>query len=64
MKVRMRNLSKRDMEKILQANGYKYVGCKGDHFKYKRNNTTIVITKKMNQMIAKRLIKDHHLIVR
>ena len=56
--------SKRDFEVILKENGYYLERIKGSHFIYKRPDTpkVIVINKKMNRMIAERLIKENNLI--
>ena len=51
----------RTMMKLLKKNGYSLVRCKGDHFVFKRNNQTAVVTKDLNEMVALRLIKEHDL---
>ena len=55
--------SKRDFEVILKENGYILDRIKGSHFTYKRPGCPKVITinKKMNRMIAERLIKENNL---
>ena len=58
--------SKRDFEVILKENGYTLDRIKGSHFIYKRPDRPrrIVINKKMNRMIAERLIKENNLEVK
>lgn len=58
---RMKTYSTREARKILRANGYKYVGCKGDHFRYVKDGNLIVITKDLNKMVWRRLCKEHNI---
>jgi predicted RNA binding protein YcfA (HicA-like mRNA interferase family) len=65
--AKMRQYTYLEMTKIVKRNGYEYARCTGDHCIYKRKdgNGTIVLTKKkhINPCIARRLIKEHNLIV-
>ena len=65
--AKMRQYTYLEMTKIVKRNGYEYVRCTGDHCIYKREGGggTIVLTKKknVNPCIARRLIKEHDLIV-
>ena len=58
---RTKEFSIREFEQILKKNGFKFYRQKGDHLIYKRNSEMIVITKKLNKMIARRLLKEYHL---
>jgi predicted RNA binding protein YcfA (HicA-like mRNA interferase family) len=49
------------MKKVLYANGYMYMRCRGLHFIYSNGVNTIVVNKDLNAMVAKRLIKTYHL---
>ena len=49
------------MKKILRANGYEYIRCKGSHFIYSDGTNTIAVNKDLNCMVARRLIKQYHL---
>ena len=51
----------REARKILRANGYKYDGCKGDHFRYIKDNNLIIITKNLNKMVWRRLCKENNI---
>ena len=55
--------SKRDFEVILKENGYTPCRTKGGHTTWKADGKPRVITinKKMNKMIAQRLIKENNL---
>lgn len=65
--AKMRQYTYLEMTKIVKRNGYGCARCTGDHFIYKREdgNGTIVLAKKkhINPCIARRLIKEHNLIV-
>lgn len=65
--AKMRQYTYLEMTKIVKRNGYKYSRCTGDHCIYKREDGsgTIVLTKKkhINPCIARRIIKEHNLIV-
>lgn len=65
--AKMRQYTYLEMNKIVKSNGYEYVRCTGDHYIYKRKDGggTIVLAKKkhINPCIARRLIKEHNLIV-
>ena len=57
--------TRREFERILVTNGFVYVRQSGGHLIYKRNdNETCVIPQVIQEPIAKRLIKEHGLIVR
>ena len=58
---RTKEFSTREFEQILTRNGFKYHHQKGDHRIWKRNSEIIVITKKLNKMIARRLLKEYNL---
>ena len=63
----MRSYTFREMEAIVLANGYIKVRCSGSHCVYKKEGVanTIVLAKHkdINPCIARRLIKENHLIV-
>lgn len=58
---RTKEFSCREFEQILMRNGFKYHHQKGDHRIWKRNSEIIVVTKKLNRMVARRLLKEYHL---
>ncbi len=49
------------MKKVLYANGYMYMRCRGSHFIYSNGVNTMAVNKDLNAMVAKRLIKTYHL---
>ncbi|MGN0340563.1 MAG: type II toxin-antitoxin system HicA family toxin [Lachnospira sp.] len=49
------------MKKILRANGYEYIRCKGSHFMYSNGTNTIAVNKDLNCMVARRLMKQYNL---
>lgn len=54
----------RDFIKLLKSNGYVAVRSNGDHtvwFNEERNDR-LVVNNNLNPMVARRLIKHHHLI--
>ena len=53
----------RKMKKILKNNGYEYKRCRGYHFMYSNGKYTIAVNNDLNCMVAKRLIKQYHLLV-
>ena len=53
--------STQEFKRILIDNGFEYVRCNGDHWIYKRGNEVAVVNKKLNKMVARRLIKTHNL---
>lgn len=56
------NLDYRKFINILHRNGYKKVRSKGSHIIFKNDNGNIITIKnKLNQMIARRLIKENDL---
>lgn len=65
--AKMRQYTFHQFVQIIEANGYDYVRCNGDHVIYKRRGAqrTIVLAKKkhINPCIARRLIKENELIV-
>lgn len=60
--MRVKAYSKREFERLLNDNGYEFVRCKGSHFIYKKANKTVAVPKNLNNMIGRRLIKEHNLI--
>lgn len=56
--------SRREFEKILIDNGFVFIRQSGGHLIYKRNDVeTCVIPQVIQEPIAKRLIKEHKLIL-
>ena len=56
--------TRREFERILVTNGFVYIRQTGGHLIYKRNgNETCVIPQVIQEPIAKRLIKEHKLMV-
>ena len=53
--------SKRDIKRILKANGFKYESSHGGRDKYKRGSETLVLNPEPNKMIFNRLIKEYKL---
>ena len=51
-----------ELERILLNNGFEPVRHTGDHRIWKRNNNTVVLTRKINKMVARRLIKENNLV--
>ena len=51
----------KEMKKILRANGYDFIRCKGSHFMYSNGKNTIAVNKDLNCMVARRLIKQYDL---
>ena len=58
---RTKEYSTKEFVRILLDNGFEYVSCKGDHKKFRRGNETVVVNKKLNRMVARRLLKTHNL---
>ena len=57
------NIKYRDADKVLRHNGYERCSCTGSHFKYKNSaENTIIVPRKLNPVIWKRLIKENHLV--
>lgn len=65
--AKMRQYTFRQMVQIVEANGYSFIRCNGDHVIYKKHGAqrTIVLAKKkhVNPCIARRLIKENELFV-
>ena len=60
----MRRYTKFEFNKILVSNGFVLDRQSGGHLIYKRNETeTCVIPRVIQEPIAKRLIKEHKLII-
>ena len=58
----MKQLNKKDFERILTANGYELTRSNGDHNIWQKNGNHIAVPKhRINFMIAKRLIKENGL---
>ena len=56
--------TRREFEKILSSNGFVFVRQSGGHIIYKRNgDETCVIPQVIQEPIAKRLIKEHKLVL-
>lgn len=55
--------STRDFKIMIRDNGYEYVRTTGGHSIYKRGVSEISVPKKINKMIAQRLIKENSLII-
>lgn len=56
-----KEFSSQEFIRILLDNEFEYVSCKGDHKKFRRGNETVVVNKKLNKMVARRLLKTHNL---
>ena len=53
----------REFACLLRNNGYDYDRTKGDHVIYKKEGRSITFTaRKLNRMVAQRLIKENNLI--
>ena len=65
--AKMRNYTFREMESIVLSNGYVYIRCTGSHHTYKKEGVanTIVLAKRkhVNPCIARRIIKENHLVI-
>lgn len=59
-----KEFSSQEFIRILLDNDFEYVSCKGDHKKFRRGKETVVINKKLNKMVARRLLKEHNLVFR
>jgi predicted RNA binding protein YcfA (HicA-like mRNA interferase family) len=59
-----KEFNEREFKYILNKNGFIFDRCKGDHWIYKRGSETVMINRKLNKMVARRLIKEHNLIFR
>lgn len=57
--------TKRDVQRILKANGYTLQSGrgKGSHSIYKNGSRTIALSNSFNKMIFQRLIKEYGLVV-
>ena len=54
----------KEMQKILKKNGYRLDRQNGDHFVYiKEHHNHISINRKLNPMVARRLVKENGLII-
>lgn len=58
---RTKEYSTQEFIRILLDNGFEYVSCKGDHKKFRRGDETVVVNKKLNRMVARRLLKTYNL---
>ena len=52
----------RSMQKILRNNGYDFVRQNGSHKIYTNGFNTIVVSLKLNPMVAQRIVKENNLI--
>ena len=60
--MKLKTYNRREFEHLLNKNGYELVRCRGSHFVYKKESTTISVPKNLNKMIGRRLIKEYNLI--
>lgn len=51
----------KEMQQILEGNGFKLSRQSGDHFIYTDDNRTVSINYRINKMVALRLIKENNL---
>ena len=58
-----KTFNKKEVQKILKANGFTLIGSRGYRHKYKRGNEILTINPEPNKMIFNRLIKEFNLIV-
>lgn len=58
---RTKEFSSREMIRILLDNGFEYVSCNGDHKKFRKGKVTVVVNKKLNRMVARRILKTYNL---
>lgn len=56
-----KTFSKREVQKILKANGFIYAGSNRGRDKYKRDGEILVLNTEPNKMIFNRLIKEYKL---
>ena len=61
--ARCRTFSKREVQKILKANGFEHIGSHGDRHKYRRGGEILTLNPEPNKMVFNRLIKEYNLIV-
>ena len=60
-KIMMKSYNSREFVRVLMNNGFEKVRHKGDHGIWKRNHEMVVTDRNMNEMIIRRLIKEHDL---
>lgn len=58
----MRKYTKFEMDRLLRMNGFEFIRQSGGHSIYKRNGETAVLTRNIQEPIARRLIKEHRLV--
>lgn len=59
-----REISEREMIRILLDNGFELVSQnKGTHKKFKRDGKHVIVNKNLNMIVARRLIKENNLII-
>lgn len=58
-----KTFNKKEVQKILKANGFEKVDSRGNRHKYKRGNEILMINPEPNKMIFNRLIKEFNLVV-
>ncbi len=51
----------KEMQQMLEGNGFKLSRQSGDHFIYTDGNRTVSINYRINKMVALRLIKENNL---
>lgn len=60
-KTMMKSYNPREFTRLLMNNGFEKVRHNGDHRIWKRNHEMIVTDRNMNEMVIRRLIKEHNL---
>ena len=55
--------STREVEKILRKNGYTYKKSRGSHIHYEKDGNIVVITKDINAMVWRRLMKENNIVI-
>lgn len=60
-KEKVRNF--REWSKIIKSNGFDLVRQRGDHYIYKKDGQTIVLSMPPNRMVMRRITKEHNLVL-
>lgn len=50
-----------EMERILMNNGFECTRHKGDHRIWKRNDEVVVLNRRINKMVARRILKENNI---
>ena len=59
---RTKQYNSKEFARILLDNGFEYVGCKGSHKHYRRDNELVILpVNNCNKMLSRRLLKEHNL---